>query len=82
MERWPWQVQAVMLIPGPRLPSCPTIVDIDVERRSLSQKSHNTLTDEQGRKAERLIAAAAERTGSLGRCYTGPPPPDSFDVGG
>src|SRR4051812_13000108 len=44
-DRWPWQVEAVMLIPGPRLTSCPTIVDIDVERTSLSQQSHITLSD-------------------------------------
>jgi hypothetical protein len=67
-----------MLVPGPRLPSCSTIDDIDVEQASLRRHSHIALTADQGRRAERLIAAAAERAGSLGHCYKGPPPPGDF----
>jgi hypothetical protein len=73
-DRWPWQVQTEMLIPGPRLPGCPSIDDIDVQPRSLSRHSHIAITDEQGREAERLIARAAEKAGSVGACYTGPRP--------
>jgi hypothetical protein len=71
--RWPWQVETRMLVPGPRLPQCPTLDDIDVEVRSTRRQSHIQLTDDQGRRAVRLIAAAAERAGSLGRCYAGQP---------
>jgi hypothetical protein len=55
-------------------PGCPSIDDIDVQPRSLSRHSHIAITDEQGREAERLIARAAEKAGSVGACYTGPPP--------
>jgi hypothetical protein len=72
-QRWPWQVMTRMLIPGPRLPYCPSIDDIDVRPASLSQHSHISISPEQGVLAERLIARAAERAGSLGRCYKGPP---------
>jgi hypothetical protein len=77
-DRWPWQVQTEMLIPGPRLPSCPSIEDIDVVSRSLSRHSHIALTYDQGKEAEQLIARAAARAGRAGACYNGPPPPEGF----
>jgi hypothetical protein len=80
-QRWPWQVMTRMLVPGPRLPSCPSIDDVDVEQTSLRRQSHISISDEQGRTAERLIARAADRTGSLGACYKGPPPPPGFKPG-
>jgi hypothetical protein len=76
--RWPWQVRTRMLVPGPRLPACPTLTDIDVEQTSIRQASHISITWEQGASAERRIARAAERSGSAGHCYDGPPPPDDF----
>jgi hypothetical protein len=79
--RWKWQVQTRMLVPGPRLLSCPTLDDIDVRQTSLRQASHITLTEHQGKNAERLIALAAERAGSVGHCYNGPPGPDNFEPG-
>ncbi|MBN1528336.1 MAG: hypothetical protein JW895_04710 [Thermoleophilaceae bacterium] len=78
-SRWPWQVTTRMLVPGPRLPSCPTVDDIDVQVRSL--RFHKSISVEQGREAELLIARAADRTGSLGHCYNGPPPPPGFEPG-
>jgi hypothetical protein len=63
--RWPWMVRTRSLIAGPRLEHCPTITDIDVERSSLRRQSHIHLTDEQGERAEVLIARAAEPFGGL-----------------
>jgi hypothetical protein len=80
-DRWPWQVLTQMLVPGPRLMSCPSIEDIDVEQTSLRRQSHIGISEDQGRTAERLIAQAVERTGSLGHCYNGPPPPPGFRPG-
>jgi hypothetical protein len=68
-----------MLVPGPRVPSCPAVDDIDAQARSL--RFHKSISDKQGREAERLIARAAERTGSLGHCYKGSPPPPGFQPG-
>jgi hypothetical protein len=72
-ERWPWQVRSRMLVPGPRLPGCPTIDDIDVAHTSLRRQSHISLDEDRGKEAERLIARAAKRAGSVGHCYKGPP---------
>jgi hypothetical protein len=58
-----------MLIPGPRLRSCPSIDDIDVALTSVRRQSHIRLTHAQGREAEWLISNYAERTGKLGGCY-------------
>lgn len=80
-DRWPWQVYSRMLVPGPRLMYCPTIDDIDVAQTSLRRQSHISLTPEQGKEAERMIARAAERAGSLGHCYKGPAPPSRFTPG-
>lgn len=80
-DRWPWQVEHRMLVPGPRLPSCPSIDDIDVAPTSLRQQSHVRISPEQGKEAERLIARAAERSGRVGHCYNGPPPPPDFVPG-
>ena len=80
-DRWPWQVETQMLIPGPRLPNCPTIDDIEVAQTSLRRHSHIALTEAQGREAEMLIARAAERAGRVGRCYNGDPPPPGFEPG-
>jgi hypothetical protein len=63
-----------MLVPGPRLPSCPTIDDVDVAHSSLRRQSHISLDEKRGEEAERLIARAAERAGSAGHCYEGPLP--------
>jgi hypothetical protein len=52
-------------IAGPRLEHCPRVTDIDVERSSLRRQSHIHLTERQGRRAEELIARAAERYGGL-----------------
>jgi hypothetical protein len=65
LERWPWQVEAPILISGPRLEHCPMITDIDVERRSLRRQSHIRLNEAQGRQAEELITNAAARFGAL-----------------
>jgi hypothetical protein len=70
-----------MLVPGPRLPNCPTLDYIDVEPTSLRQASHISLTSEQGKTAERWIARRARETGSAGHCYNGPPPPSDFQPG-
>lgn len=80
--RRPWQVRSRMLVPGPRLPSCATIDDIDVTQTSLRRQSHISLDENRGSEAERLIARAAERAGSVGHCYKGPPPPEGFVPGG
>ena len=64
-ERWPWQVEAPILISGPRLEHCPMITDIDVERRSLRRQSHIRLDEVRGRQAEELITNAAARFGAL-----------------
>jgi hypothetical protein len=79
--RWKWQVRTQMLVPGPRLRECPTLDDIDVKQTSLRQASHITLTEAQGKEAERLIAQAAKRSGKIGHCYKGPPPPTDFKPG-
>jgi hypothetical protein len=80
-DRWPWQVTTRMLVPGQRLPNCPTLDYIDVEPTSLRQASHISLTSEQGKTAERWIARRARETGSAGHCYNGPPPPSDFQPG-
>jgi hypothetical protein len=80
-ERWDWQVKHRMLVPGPRLPSCPSVDDIDVKPTSLMQHSHVKISPGQGREAERLIARAADRSGRAGHCYNGPPPPPGFVPG-
>jgi hypothetical protein len=54
--RWTWQVRTRLLIAGPRLESCPTLADIEVERRSLGRHSHIRLPLYLGRRAERLLA--------------------------
>ena len=71
-ERWRWMVDTELLIAGPRLEHCPTILEIGVWRRSLGRHSHIALSGEQGELAERLIAAAAERHGAL--VASGSPP--------
>lgn len=63
--RWPWMVMAPLILSGPTLKHCPKITDIDMERRSIRQQSHIHLTPDQGRRAEELIARAAERHGAL-----------------
>jgi hypothetical protein len=64
-ERWNWMVRTRRLIAGPTLDRCPRITEIDVERGSLRRHSRIRLTDEQGRRAEDLVARAAERYGAL-----------------
>ena len=64
-ERWPVQVRTRTLVAGPRLEFCPDIGEIPVMRRSLGRHSHIRLTDEQGRRAEDLIRAAAAEFGAL-----------------
>jgi len=64
-ERWRVMVETSMLVAGPRLEHCPTIADIAVMRRSVSQHSHIRLSDEQGELAHSLISAAAAAHGSL-----------------
>lgn len=64
-ERWPWMLRTRHVIAGPRLEYCPRITDIDVERSSLRRQSHIHLSDDQGQRAEELIARAAERHGAL-----------------
>jgi acyl carrier protein len=58
-----------------RLANCPSIEDIDVDQKCLRRQSHIGITDDPGRAAERLMARAAERAGSLGHCK-GPPSPN------
>jgi hypothetical protein len=65
-ERWPVQVRTRTLVAGPRLEYCPSVDDIGVMLRSLGRHSHIRLTEDQGREAEELIAAAAREFGSLG----------------
>jgi hypothetical protein len=64
-SRWPWMVMAPMVLAGPSLRHCPKITEIDIERRSIRQQSHLSLTAQQGRRAEELVARAAERHGAL-----------------
>ena len=54
-ERWKWQMRVRMLAAVPRLSHAPTLWQIGVAARSLSQHSHISLTEEQGRAAEELI---------------------------
>src|SRR3954470_15520207 len=54
------------LVAGPRLELCPSVNDIGVLLRSLGRHSHIRLREEQGRKAEALIEAAAREWGALG----------------
>ena len=62
VERWPREVSTVMVIAGPRLDSCPTLDDIDVQPMSVRRQSHIHLTEGQGQLAERLLGG---RVGSL-----------------
>jgi hypothetical protein len=48
---------------------------------SLRRQSHISLDEKRGKEAERLIARAGERAGSVGHCYKGPPPPEGFSPG-
>jgi hypothetical protein len=64
-ERWPWMVRTRPLIPGPMLHLCPTILDIGVDRSSLRRQSYIGLSEEQGRRAEVVLARAAAAHGSL-----------------
>jgi hypothetical protein len=66
-QRWPVQVRTRTLVPGPRLEYCPSVDDIGVMLRSLGRHSHIRLSDEQGARAEELIAAAAREFGPLTR---------------
>jgi hypothetical protein len=64
-ERWKWQLHVRELVSVPRLSHAPTLWQIGVAARSLSQHSHIALTPEQGRTAEELIRRyAAEFVGS------------------
>src|SRR5215203_5105981 len=54
--------------------NCPSIDDIDVGQKSLRRQSHIGITNDQGRAAERQIAHAAERAGSLGTATRAPCP--------
>ena len=58
-SRWPWVVRVEELVSVPLLSWAPTIEDIGVAPRSLSQQSHIRITAEQGELAHRLIAEAA-----------------------
>jgi Staphylococcal nuclease homologue len=42
-DRWPWQVKHRMLVPGPRVPSWPSIDDIDVVRGPASYRQPTDL---------------------------------------
>ena len=64
-DRWPWKVARTFVVAGPRLEHCPTLDDIDVATTSVRSHSHIRLTEEQGQRAEELIAEAARRHGSL-----------------
>jgi hypothetical protein len=57
-SRWPWIVEVEEVCAVERLAYAPTIDDIGVAARSLSQQSHIRLSDEQGELAERLIREA------------------------
>jgi hypothetical protein len=54
-ERWKWQHTVRTLVSVPRLSHAPTLWQIGVAARSLSQHSHISLTEEQGERAEALI---------------------------
>jgi hypothetical protein len=61
-DRWTWEVPTEPIVLGPpSLEACPKLGDIDVSTRSVRHQSHIRLTDDQGRLAEELITAAAER---------------------
>jgi hypothetical protein len=64
-DRWPWEVTRTFVVAGPRLEHCPTLSDIDVSSLSVRSHSHIRLTEEQGRRAEKLIAEAARKHGSV-----------------
>jgi hypothetical protein len=61
--RWGWQVRVRLLIAGPRLEHCPTLAEVEVDRRSLGRHSHIRLRF--GHRAEVLIQRAADRYGAL-----------------
>ena len=65
--RWPWVVRVEPVVWVELLSYAPTIEDIGVRPRSLSQQSHIRLTDEQGELAERLIREAALELSQSGR---------------
>jgi hypothetical protein len=53
--RWKWQLVVREVVSVPRLSHAPTLWQIGVAARSLSQHSHISLTEEQGETAEALI---------------------------
>jgi hypothetical protein len=53
--RWKWQHRVRVLASVPLLSHAPTLWQIGVAARSLSQHSHISLSEEQGRTAEELI---------------------------
>jgi hypothetical protein len=65
--RWPWVVKVEPVVWVELLSYAPTIEDIGVRARSLSQQSHIRLTDEQGELAEALIREAALELTESGR---------------
>ena len=63
--RWKWALRVRMVDSVPLLSHAPTLWQIGVTARSLSQHSHISLTEEQGRTAEALIRRyAGEIVGS------------------
>jgi hypothetical protein len=61
--RWKWALRVRTLHAVPRLSHAPTLWQIGVAARSLSQHSHISLTPEQGEAAEALIRRYAEESG-------------------
>jgi hypothetical protein len=56
-------VRTRLLIAGPRLEHCPTLADVEVDRRSLGRHSHIRL--QFGHRAETLITRTAATHGAL-----------------
>jgi hypothetical protein len=59
-ERWPFLVETVLHVAGPRLEECPNLDDIGVSTMAVRRQSHIRLSLVQGTKAAWLIARAAE----------------------
>jgi hypothetical protein len=57
--RWPWALEVEILVEVPLLSLAPKLGDVDIEARSLRRQVYIRMTDDQGRRAERLLLRAA-----------------------
>jgi hypothetical protein len=59
--QWPWTLEVTILAEVPLLSHAPRLGDVGIALRSLRRQSYIRMSDEQGRRGERLPLEAARR---------------------